>query len=137
MGLNMKEKQAVTREYQHPYQKASKKEKQALLNQFIRLTGYHRKSAIRLLTAQSVKQVMVYLDGQGGKAQTGKEATRQPERKASLFRGGRCLVPPGLDLFLVLMRENSRPPLCGNKCPSSQDGRPSKLPPTSPKNSKS
>ena len=42
MGLTMKEKQAVVREYRPRYQKASKKEKPALLDEFIRLTGYHR-----------------------------------------------------------------------------------------------
>jgi hypothetical protein len=45
MGLNMKEKQAVTREYKTRYQKAAKKAKSALPDEFIRLTGYHRKSA--------------------------------------------------------------------------------------------
>jgi hypothetical protein len=49
MGLNMKEKQAVTREYKTPYQKVTKKEKAAVLDQFTRLTGYHRKSAVRIL----------------------------------------------------------------------------------------
>jgi hypothetical protein len=49
MGLNMKERQAVTREYKTRYHKAAKKEKSALLTEFTRLTGYHRKSAIRLL----------------------------------------------------------------------------------------
>ena len=55
MGLNMKEKQAVTREYRVRYQKASKKEKQAMLDEFTRLTGYHRKSAVRVLGAQPVR----------------------------------------------------------------------------------
>jgi hypothetical protein len=63
MGLNMKEKKAVTGEYIPRYQKACKKEKKALLDEFIRLTGYHRKSAVRLLGARPVKQVMVYIDG--------------------------------------------------------------------------
>jgi hypothetical protein len=43
MGLTMKEKQAVTREYAPRYQQAAKKEKQALPDEFTRLTGYHRK----------------------------------------------------------------------------------------------
>ena len=45
MGLNMKEKKSVTREDKPRYQKASKKEKKALLDEFTKLTGYHRKSA--------------------------------------------------------------------------------------------
>jgi hypothetical protein len=39
MGLNMKEKQAVTREYLPRYQKATKKEKPALPGEFTKLTG--------------------------------------------------------------------------------------------------
>jgi hypothetical protein len=42
MGLNMKERQAVTREYKERYQKATKKEKRALPGEFMRLAGYHR-----------------------------------------------------------------------------------------------
>jgi hypothetical protein len=45
----MKKKQAVTREYTAHYQKIPKKAKSALLDEFTRLTGCHRKSAIRLL----------------------------------------------------------------------------------------
>ena len=36
------------------------KEKKALLDELTRLTGYHRKSAVRLLCAKPVKQVMLY-----------------------------------------------------------------------------
>jgi hypothetical protein len=55
MGLNMKEKQAVAREYISQYQRATKKEKRALLDDLTRLTGHHRKSAVRLLTKKPVK----------------------------------------------------------------------------------
>ena len=54
MGLTMQERQAVTREYKPRYQKATKKSKQILLDEFVRLTAYHRKSAVRLLTAKPV-----------------------------------------------------------------------------------
>jgi uncharacterized protein (DUF486 family) len=82
MGLNMKEKKAVTREYQPRYLKASKKEKKALLDEFTKLTGYHRKSAVRLLAAKSVKQVMVYGDGMAVKIKPGKKvpANRKGKR---------------------------------------------------------
>jgi hypothetical protein len=49
MGLQMREKQAVTRETRGEYQKAGKKQKGLILDQFARLTGYNRKYAIRLL----------------------------------------------------------------------------------------
>jgi hypothetical protein len=45
----MKEKQAVIRAMQERYQKASKKQKQSLLNECCLLTGYHRAYASHLL----------------------------------------------------------------------------------------
>jgi hypothetical protein len=41
----MKEKQVVTREYKTRYQAVTKKAKSALLDEFTRLTGYHRTCA--------------------------------------------------------------------------------------------
>jgi len=81
MGLNMKEKQAVTREYKPRYQKASKKDKKSLLDEFTKLTGYHRKSAIRLLCAKPTKQVMLYLKGKAVKV--------KPEKKRPANRKGK------------------------------------------------
>jgi len=81
MGLNMKEKQAVTREYRPRYQKASKKEKKSLLDEFTKLTGYHRKSAVRLLCAKPVKQVLIYLKGKAVKV--------RPEKKRPANRKGK------------------------------------------------
>jgi hypothetical protein len=81
MGLNMKEKQAVTREFIPRYHNASKKQKRALLDQFIELTGYHRKSAIRLLSAKPVRQLMVYVDGKAVKI--------NPEKKRPSNRKGK------------------------------------------------
>jgi hypothetical protein len=54
---------AVTREYKPRYQKASKKEKKSLLDEFTNLTGYHRKSAVCLLKAKQINQVMLYIKG--------------------------------------------------------------------------
>ena len=81
MGLNMKEKQAVTREYKPRYQKATKKEKKALLDEYTRLTGCHRKSAVRLLGAKTVKQVTVWVDG--------KPVKIKPEKKRPANRKGK------------------------------------------------
>jgi hypothetical protein len=75
----MQEKQAVTREYRPSYQKASKKEKRTLLDEFTRLTGYHRKSAVRLLTARAVREVLVYVDNKPVKLKP--EKKRPPNRK--------------------------------------------------------
>jgi hypothetical protein len=81
MGLNMKEKKAVTREYKPRYQKASKKEKMALLDEFTTLTGYHRKSAVRILGSKPVKQVMLFIDGKPVKV--------KPEKKRPSNRKGK------------------------------------------------
>ena len=81
MGLNMKEKQAVTREYRPRYLKATKKEKKILLDEFTMLTGYHRKSAVRLLSARLVKQVLTYIDG--------KPVKIKPEKKRPSNRKGK------------------------------------------------
>ena len=67
MGLNMRERQAVTREYKPRYQMAPKKEKKALPDEFAKLTGYHRKSAIRALRATPAKQVMLCTNGKAVK----------------------------------------------------------------------
>jgi hypothetical protein len=67
MGLNIQEKQAVTREYLPRYQKAGKKAKPALLDEFTRLTGYHRKSDIRLLSRKPVWEVLVHGNGKAVK----------------------------------------------------------------------
>jgi transposase InsO family protein len=79
----MKEKQAVTREYKSRYQKATKKEKVVLLDEFIRLSGYHRKSAVRLLCKKPVKQVMLYRNGEAVKL--------KPEKKRPANRKGKRL----------------------------------------------
>ncbi len=41
MGLKMREKQSVIREYANRYQRSNKKNKSLLLNEFIKLTGYN------------------------------------------------------------------------------------------------
>jgi hypothetical protein len=60
----MKEKKAVAREYRPRYQKATKKEKRVLPGEFTRLTGYHRKSAVRVLSYKPARELTVY--GHGG-----------------------------------------------------------------------
>ena len=72
MGLNMKERQAVTREYRPRYQKATRKEKKAVLDEFTRLTGYHRKSTVRLLGAKPARQVTVHTNSRAEKLKPGK-----------------------------------------------------------------
>jgi transposase InsO family protein len=81
MGLSMKSKQEVTREFKPRYQKATRKEKKTILDEFILLTGYHRKSAIRLLSKKTVKQVILYVNG--------KPVKIKPEKKRPANRKGK------------------------------------------------
>ncbi len=47
--LTMRQKKAITKELRDRYQRASKKEKTMVLNEFIRLTGYNRCYACQIL----------------------------------------------------------------------------------------
>jgi hypothetical protein len=87
----MKEKQAVTRKYQGLYHKAAKKAKSALPGDFTRLTGCHRKSAIRLFNARPVKPVMVYAGGKAVKLKPEKKK-RPPNRKGKRVYTGEVIA---------------------------------------------
>jgi hypothetical protein len=93
MGLNMKERQAVTKEYKDRYQKAAKKGKRTLLDEFTRLTGYHRKSAVRLLSARPEKALLVYADRKAVKL--------KPEKKRPANRKGKRIYT---DEVIVCLR---------------------------------
>jgi hypothetical protein len=136
----MRERQAVTREYRPRYQKAAKKDKRALLDEFTRLTGCHRKSAVRLLAAKPPKPVMVYGKGTAVKL--------KPEKKRPANRKGMRIYTDEVirRLRLVwaffwykrgrnLWFRKSSPRSCGPQCPSSPPGRPSASLPKSLKNS--
>jgi hypothetical protein len=82
MGLNMKEKQAVTREYKPRYHKAARKEKKALLDEFTRLTGYHRKAAIRVLNRKPPPREVLLRAG-------GKPVKLKPQKKRPANRRGK------------------------------------------------
>jgi hypothetical protein len=59
----MNERKAVTRETREEYHKAGKKEKGLILDQYVRLTGYTRKYAIRVLSSPPGKTATVVIDG--------------------------------------------------------------------------
>jgi len=59
--LSMRQKKAVTKELGDRYQRASKKEKGMILNEFIRLTGYNRCYACQVLNLKKEK-VLGYLN---------------------------------------------------------------------------
>ena len=63
MGLTMKEKQALTRQIRPRYRKAGRKEKTAVLNEFIRTTGYNRKYALRILSKPETAEPLLVIKG--------------------------------------------------------------------------
>jgi len=58
MGLTMKEKQAITRQMALEYKRATKTQKGKILDTLIRLTGYNRSYAARVL-GQRARYVVV------------------------------------------------------------------------------
>ncbi len=55
MGLPMKERQSLTREVAKRYQKARKKEKKRILDEFVKNTGYNRCYAAYVLRSHGRK----------------------------------------------------------------------------------
>jgi hypothetical protein len=79
MGLTMSERKAVLRQTSSRYQKASKKEKGRILDEFVRLTGYNRKYASWILTTWGKKRYC-WIDGKLVEMVVG--APRKKKRKA-------------------------------------------------------
>lgn len=79
MGLSMRERQAVTREVALRYQKAPKKQKGAILDELVALTGYHRSYAAYVLRSQ-VRKLILWVQGQPVvlKANPGTPSRRRP-----------------------------------------------------------
>jgi hypothetical protein len=78
--LELSARYAVTREISRRYKKAGKREKGLILNGFLKLTGYHRKYAIHILTNWG-KRKLVGQDGETIQAIAGKRRksyTRAP-----------------------------------------------------------
>ena len=60
MGLTMKERNSVTKEIVERYKKASKDEKKKILDEYISLTGFHRKYAISKLNSCIKRKTYVF-----------------------------------------------------------------------------
>lgn len=78
MGLTMREKRALTNEVAIRYRKASKVGKQAILDEFCRTTGYHRKYAVQLLNGWGKKKIRV-IDGEAVELVVGEP--RKPRKR--------------------------------------------------------
>ena len=82
MGLTMREKQAVTRQVRSRYLKAGRKEKSAILDEFIKITGYkNRKYALRLLNKPQAPQALLVVKG--------KTVKLKPRKKRPANRKGK------------------------------------------------
>jgi hypothetical protein len=82
MGLTMKEKQAVTRQVRSRYRQAGRKEKSAILDEFIRITGYkNRKYALRILNKPQAPQAILVVKGKAVKL--------KPPKKRPVNRTGK------------------------------------------------
>jgi len=79
--LTMRQKKAVTKELRDRYQRASKKEKTMMLNEFIRLTGYNRCYACQILKKK--ERVLGYLNIAGKRIKY--VADRKTKRKKKRF----------------------------------------------------
>ena len=60
MGLNMKERDSVTKEIANRYKKATKNAKKAILNEYISLTGFNRKYAITKINSCIKRKTYVF-----------------------------------------------------------------------------
>jgi hypothetical protein len=90
----MKEKQAATGEYTPRYRKAAKKEKPALPDEFTRLAGYRRKSAVLLLGGRPVREALACADGEAAKLKP--EKKRPTNRRGKRVYTGEVIAAPGL-----------------------------------------
>jgi hypothetical protein len=78
----MHEKQAVARQVRSRYHKAGRKEKSAILDEFIKITGYkNRKYALRVLNKREPAEVLLVVNG--------KAVTLKPPKKRPANRKGK------------------------------------------------
>lgn len=84
MGLTMSEKKALTRETAARYRAAERLAKQAILDEFTQVTGYHRKYAISLLRNWGTERVEL-IDGEAVRLVVGQprknKSRRRPARR--------------------------------------------------------
>jgi hypothetical protein len=114
MGLTMHQKQAVTREYLSRYQKAAKKEKSSILDEFTRLTGYHRKSAVRLLSGKLVREILACRNGEAVKLKP--EKKRPANRTGKRIYTGEAIASLRLVWVFFWYKCGKIPvPLCGSR----------------------
>ena len=60
MGLTMEEKKSITKEIAERYKNADKDEKKEILDQYVLITGFHRKYAISKINACIKRKTYVF-----------------------------------------------------------------------------
>jgi hypothetical protein len=85
-GVNHAGKKAVTRQVRSRYRKAGRKEKSAILDEFIRITGYkNRKYALRVLNKPETTDALIVVKGKAVKL--------KPAEKKPANRKGKKIYP--------------------------------------------
>jgi hypothetical protein len=91
MGLKMQEKKALTGEVSKRYQKAKKKEKTKILDEFVKNTGYNRKYALHIL-ANWGKTTKVHLGGETVIIKAGVKKRRKGGGRKPIYTGDFVVV---------------------------------------------
>jgi hypothetical protein len=86
MGLTMPGKKELANEVSKRYQKAGKKEKTLILNEFVETTGYHRKYALHIL-ANWGKSTTVCISGETVKLKAGTRKRRKGGGRKPVYTG--------------------------------------------------
>jgi len=80
--LTRRQKKAITRELRDRYQRASKKEKTMMLNEFIQLTRYNRSYAARALR---IKEVLGYINIPGKRVRLVRDKRKIKREKKKIY----------------------------------------------------
>jgi len=81
--LTMRQKKAITKELRDRYQRASKKEKTMMLNEFIKLTGYNRCYACQILKKK--ERLLGYLNIAGKRIKYITDKRKNKRKKKKIY----------------------------------------------------
>jgi hypothetical protein len=88
----MNEKKAGTRETRGAYQKAGKKERVFILDQYIRLSGYNRKHAVRVLSKPFGKSTTLVIGGNTAVCKAEKSQSRKTRLGKPIYTPDACHI---------------------------------------------
>jgi excinuclease UvrABC ATPase subunit len=130
----------VTESFRKDYHKASRKEKTALLDEFVKRTGYDRKYAVKLLRKRQ-KEVLLYENGKAVKVKA--EKRRRPANRRGRKKYDEAFVIVLRRIWAFFWYKCGRQQSCrrsfrrcsASRCSSSRTGRLSASPLKSGKSS--